>query len=241
MEKPAHGRARLFGLVSLLGVFVLLGSIASEVPASAAATTATSVLAAAKSAIAKETGVHVDFSAHSSLTSKSEHIVADVGTATGVETVVEGSSNLTVELSSTYAYVKGNASGLTTLLGLSTTQAKRIGAKWAYWKAGSSVYANLKHDVTIAAVGALLPSPNGTKLSTHVTNGVTQDIVTWSTPASSASPKISNTLVFSTGSSILPVRETSSTQGNTSVTTKLSRWGERVSFTAPARTSTIAG
>jgi len=232
----ARTGAYALGLASLIVTFVLATLAGAAGPASSG-----SVLATARTAVAKQSGVHVVFTARSSLTSKSEHIVADVGKSVGAETVVQGKSRLTVELTTTDAYVRGNASGFTTLFGLTTTQAKRIGTKWAHWKAGTSMYSTLKSDVTIAAVAALLPNPNGTKLATRVVNGATQDVVTWSTPASSNAPIISNTLIFSTGSAVLPIEETSTTKGNTSVTTLLSHWGEQVSVTAPQSGATIAG
>ena len=75
------------------------------------------------------------------------------------------------------------------------------------WKAGTSQYANLKADVTFAAVTALLPRAKGTRLSTGLTNGANVYVLKWTAAASSSTPMLSNTLTVSASGQSLPVEQ----------------------------------
>ena len=131
--------------------------------------TTSSVIRTAKLAIARQASAHVVFVAHAGSPSKTETIVADVGRASGTETVTEGTAALAIRLSPSYAYVSGNSSGLTTIFGMSSADAKKVGKDWESWKAGTSQYANFKSDLTMSSVSALLPKAKGTRLTTVVT------------------------------------------------------------------------
>ncbi|MGP0030963.1 MAG: hypothetical protein ACLPVF_10720 [Acidimicrobiales bacterium] len=207
--------------------------------ASAASVPTGPVLKAAKTAIAKQTGVHVVFSARSDSSSTTVRITADVGVTSGDENVRAGTADLAVRVTPTYGYVKGNASGLTRLFGLTAADAKKVGTHWVAWKAGKSQYDNLKADVTFSAVTALLPKVKGTRLSTDTTKGATLYVLKWTVAPSGSTPKLSNTLTLSalTG---LPVNQTSTARGGTRATTGLSDWGEPILVSAPPAASTIA-
>jgi hypothetical protein len=141
------------------------------------------VIRSAELAIAKQASVHVVFVAHAGSPSKTETIVADVGRASGTETATEGKAALVVKLSSTHAYVSGNSSGLTTIFGMSSADAKKVGKDWESWKAGTSQYANLKSDLTMSSVSALLPKAKGTRLTTVVSKGSTFYVLKWTIAA----------------------------------------------------------
>ena len=119
-------------------------SITLAVTAYAADEGAGAVLASARVDIAAQTGVHVVFMAHSGSTGITERIVADVGASAGSETVFEGSAHLALRATPSFAYVSGNSSGLTTLFGMGSADAKTLGSKWESWKAGTGQYVNLK-------------------------------------------------------------------------------------------------
>jgi hypothetical protein len=231
---PALPRALALGIVTCACTAALGGT------ASAAGVTSGSVLMGAKSAIAQQTSVHVAFSVRSGASSTTERIVVDVGVAVGAETAGVGTSHLAVRVTPGYAYVQGNSSGLTTLFGLSAREAKKAGAAWVAWKAGTKQYANLKADVTLSAVTALLPKVKGTKVSTEIIDGARRYALRWTTAATSTTAKVSNTLTISTGALTLPVEQISTAAGGTKATTELSNWGEPVSVSAPPVTSTIA-
>ena len=208
--------------------------------AQAQVVTASSVLKDATLAIAKQGSVHVLFVAHSGSPLKIEKITADVGTTSGTEAIVEGNAIVTIRLTTTDAYVSGDLSGLTTLFGMSSADAKKVGKDWESWKSGTGQYSNLKSDLTLSSVTALLPRVKGTELSTVVTDGAQLYVLKWTIPATNSLPKLSNTLTVSTGLLTLPVVETATASGGTKVTTTLSNWGERVSVNSPPVASTIA-
>jgi hypothetical protein len=202
--------------------------------------TSASVLTSTTAAIAQQTGVHVVFRANAATSAAPEKIVADVGVTTGEETVSEGQSHLAVTVTPGFAYVSGDSSGLTTIFGLTSAEAKKVGSDWVSWKAGTSQYANLRADVTFAAVTALLPGAKGTTLSTGLTNGANVYVLKWTAAASSSTPKLSNTLTVSASGQSLPVAQISTAPGGTKATTQLSGWGELVPASAPPAASTIA-
>jgi hypothetical protein len=223
-----------------MGVITCVLSAFIGTTAWAGAVTASSVIRTTKSAIAKQTSVHVIFIAHSSSQAKTEKIVADVGRTSGTESIVEGKATLVIRLSATEAYVSGDSSGLTALFGMSSTDAKKVGTDWETWKAGTSQYASLKSDLTMSTVTALLPNAKGTKLSRVVTGTTTYHVLKWTIPATTSLPKVTNTLNVSTGALALPVSETAIISGGTKVTTTLSSWGEQVVVVIPPRAVTIA-
>lgn len=223
-----------------LGITTLALSAALAGTAYGSTVTSGSVLTSTKAAIAQQTAVHVVFRANTGSSATTEKIVADVGVASGAETVSEGQSHLAVMVTPGFGYVSGDSSGLTTIFGLTAAEAKKVGSDWVSWKAGTSQYANLKADVTFAAVTALLPRAKGTRLSTGITNGANVYVLRWTAAASSSTPMLSNALTVSASGPSLPVEQTSTASGGTKATTVLSRWGELVSASAPPAASTIA-
>jgi hypothetical protein len=222
------------------GVGILVLSAALGETAAAGVVTVSSVLEATKSAIAEQTGVQVVFDATSGLSSTSEKIVADVGTTSGAETVSIGKAHLAARLTPTEGYISGNSSGLTTIFGLSSPEAKKVGPDWVSWKAGTSQYSNLKSDLTISSITALLPRVKGTKLSTKASGGVKLYVLKWTTAATGTTPKLAITLTISATGTILPVEAVSTAADGTKATTKLSHWGGQPLVSAPPIASTIA-
>jgi hypothetical protein len=218
-----------------LALWAVLGGTAD-----AGTVTSGSVLTSTNAAIAQQTGVHVVFRANRASAGTTEKIVADVGVTSGQETVSEGPSHLAVRVTPGFAYVRGDTSGLTTIFGLTSAAAKKVGSDWVSWKAGTSQYANLKADVTFAAVTALLPRAKGTRLSTGLTNGANVYVLKWTVAASSSTPTLSNTLTVSASGHSLPVEQISTASGGTKATTLLSGWGELVPANVPPAASTIA-
>jgi hypothetical protein len=227
-------------LATLLGVpvFGLTLLVTWGATANATGVTVSSVLKTTKVAIDEQTAAHVVFTAKAS--SATEKIVADVGTTSGEETASEGTSLVKIRVTPTFAYLSGNQSGLTTIYGMSSADAKKVGADWETWKSGTKGYSNLKSDVTMASVDSLLPKAKGTKLTTDNTKGTTLYVLKWTTAATSSIPKLTNTLTVSAQGMNLPVTETSAASDGTKATTKLSRWGVSPVVNAPALTSTIA-
>jgi hypothetical protein len=205
--------------------------------AGASSVTVSAVIRAAQRDIAGQTSVHVDFVAHSSSPSRTEKIVDDLGVASGKETATDGKAHVDLTFSAGAVYVSGNSAGLTTLFGMTSAEAKKVGQKWVSWKAGSGQYANLKVDLTMSSVLALLPKAKGTRVSVKDSKF---SLLKWTVPATTSTPALSNTLTLSNGAMTLPVTEYATTAGGTRVTTTLSNWGENVLVNAPPTASVIS-
>jgi hypothetical protein len=219
--------------VVALSLVIPAVSVVFETTSSAASVTPASVLASSRSAIEAQSSAHVVFTAHAKSTSTSESIVADVSNSGGSETVSEGSSTVSIRVTPTFAYVSGNSSGLTKLLGMSPASAKKAGKHWVSSKAKTSQYRSLKSDLTMSSVTALLPKAAGTSLSTRTISGLKVYVLKWTTPAADSVPKLSNTLTISASGSSLPLTRTSTASGGTMVSTQLSGWNEEVVVQPP--------
>jgi hypothetical protein len=209
-------------------------------PASASTVSVGSILQSTKTAIARQTSAHVLFVGKSAPSGTSEKIIADVGKASGQETLFEGTADLTIRVTTSMAYVSGNQAGLISLFGLSQTGAKELGTHWETWEAGTSQYSDLKGDVTLGSITTLLPKATGTVLSAQGAKGDKRYVLKWTTEASGSIPKLSNTLTISAQNPMLPVEAVATAKGGTRIATTFSKWGEVVHVSAPQRSSTIA-
>jgi hypothetical protein len=205
--------------------------------AGASSPTATSVLNAAKAAIAKQTGVHLVVFSKSGSTSNT--VTADLGSNVGTESIVSGTASATIRVTPDYGYLDGNSDGLTTIFGMTAAQAKKVGKGWISMKSGTSQYTDLKSGATVSAITGVLPAAKGTTLSTTASGGSRVYVLKWTTAATSTSSKVLNTLTISAVGSALPVQESASTSSGSGTTT-FTKWGEHVQVGAPPANSTIA-
>jgi hypothetical protein len=201
-----------------------------------ASTSTTSIIAAAKAALASQRSVHLAVSIVQGSNTTVE--VADLGTSTGIESIISGTAKATVEVAPTFGYMDGDSSGLTSLIGLTAAQAKKLGSKWMSLKAGTAPYSDLKTAATIPAVQSLLPAAKGTTSSTESVGSTKFYVLKWIQAATSSSPKLTDELSISMGKTPLPLRETETDSG-ASETTTFSRWGESVVVHAPAASATV--
>jgi hypothetical protein len=202
--------------------------------------TTSSVLASAKAAIAKQTGAHLSLKVTSSSSSGTEKITEDLGVKEGTETIALGAATATIKVTASAGYIRGSSSGLTTIFGLSAAQAKKVGKRWVYFKAGTSPYSDFKSGVTMKSLDSVLPEAKGTKTSMADVNGTKVYVLTWTVAATSSTPKTSNSLTISATGSALPIKETASDSAGAHETLLLSKWGEHVNVSAPAASSTIS-
>jgi hypothetical protein len=224
---------RLLSLV--LPTALVLTPLLSTTQASASTSTS-SIVAAAKTALANQHSVHLTVSIVQGSVTTVE--VADLGTSTGIESIVAGSAKATVEVAPTYGYMAGDSSGLTSLIGLTSAQAKKLGSKWMSLKAGTTPYSELKTAATIPAVQSLLPAVKGTTSSTETVGNTKLYVLKWTSDATSSTPKLTNVLSISMGKTPLPVKETKS-EASASETTVFSKWGESVVVHAPSAATTV--
>jgi hypothetical protein len=227
---------RTRSLASLvLPVALVLTPVLASTQASASTST-TSILAAAKASLASQHGVHLAVSIVQGSNTTVEEV--DLGTSTGIESIISGTAKATVEVAPTSGYMEGDSSGLTSLIGLTSAQAKKLGSKWMSLKAGTAPYSDLKTAATIPAIEALLPAAKGTTSSTETVGSTKLYVLKWTSAATSSSPKLTDVLSISMGKAPLPVKETE-TDAGASETTEFSRWGESVVVHAPAAAATV--
>jgi len=226
-------RAHVLGAVALVAVVLPLAVFGA--PASAGTVTAAAVIKEAKAAIATQSSAHLEFDADSTSSSSTEQIVADVGAGAGTETVTDGTALLHVTVTPQDGYISGSASGLTSLFGMTSAEATKVGKRWEFWKKGTKQYKNLESVVSVKSLESLLPESKGTTLSTEGSDYV----LTWTSAASGSTPKLKNTLTIAKGTN-LPVEETSTDASGEKVTTTISKWGEAVAVQAPPAGSSVA-
>jgi hypothetical protein len=221
----------------MLPTLVLLSATADA--AVAGAPTTASVLTAAKSAIGKQTSVHLEVTSSASSSSVQEKLKADLGKTSGAETISEGAETVLIRVTPTYAYLSGNSTGLTKILGLTAAEAKKVGTDSVAVKAGTSQYKNLAASITVSSVVSILPPAKGTNLSTPAPVAKKLYTLKWNTAATSSVPALANTLTLSAVGDTLPVLETTMASGGGKETVSLSKWGEHVLVSAPPAGSVI--
>jgi hypothetical protein len=209
------------GTTAALSVAPLVATAATTGPSAA------SVLKVVHAAMATERGVHIVVRSRSATTRNS--VVADLGRTSGSETFTSGTATVSISVTPTYAYLRGNASGLVRLVGLTSSEQKKVGTKSISMKAGTSPYVSFKSNLTVSAFSAFLPTQKDVRLS-RGTHGAY--VLTWTTKATSTTTRTTSVLTLSAGSKPLPQRETVSSSSG-SGTTYFSRWGESVKSSTP--------
>ena len=66
----------------------------------------------------------------------------------------------------TDAYLSGSATGLTTIMGLTAAEQKKVGTRSVVMKAGTSPYTSFHSNLTTAVLSGILPVAKGTKYKT---------------------------------------------------------------------------
>ncbi len=192
------------------------------------------VLAAAKKAMVGEKSVHIVVASKSGATVN--HVKADLGTSGGQEYFTSGTASVAIQVTAKDAYLSGNAKGLTTLVGLTAAQQKKVGNKVIVMKAGTSQYTTFQSNLTVSAFATFLPSQSGVSLSfDHHKNYVLK----WTKAATTTTAKTTSVLTISSGKKSLPISEVvSGTTG--SGTTTFTRWGQSFKIPTPAKSKLVA-
>jgi hypothetical protein len=227
---------RRFQITSLvLGTALALSVTPIAAQASVNNPTTKSVLKATKNAMAKEAGVHI-YVTSTTGTAKSV-VVVDIGATYGQETIQSGKNKVKILVTPSDAYLSGSATGLTTIMGLTSAEQKKVGTLSVVMKAGTTPYTSFKSNLTTTVLAGILPAAKGTKYKTSSDSSSDYQL-TWSTAASSTAAATKSVLTISSGSKTLPIKEviTGSSGGGT---TTFSKWGEKVVEHAPAKANTI--
>lgn len=234
MTTPRRHRLHL----TTLALAVMAVAVAAPIAAQASVNrpSVRSLVNTTKATIATKSGVHVLIT--STTSSTSTKVVADIGVSSGVETITSGADEVTIKVTPTYAYLSGNAAGLTALMGLSTKEQKRVGTDAISMKAGTTPYKNLASSITIPVLANVLPAVKGTTSSTRAVGAQRYYELSWTTKATSTTSQSKTVLTLSSRPAVLPVREVSTSSSGTG-TTHFSKWGEDVSVSAPSASQII--
>ncbi len=196
--------------------------------------TVSTVLAAAKKAVVSEKSVHIVVSSISGTTKN--HVRADLGTSSGQEYFTSGTATISIVVTPKDAYLSGNPKGLTTLIGLTAAQQKKVGTKVIVMKAGTTPYTSFQSNLTVVAFASFLPTSKGVSLARDQHGDY---VLSWSKAATSTTVKTTSVLTISGGRKALPITEvvTGSSGGGT---TTFSRWGKSFTVPVPKQSNTIA-
>ena len=226
-------------LVCAFGAGTLVTSTALGGSASAATGTLSSVLATAKAAIARQSGVHFVINVKQGSPSQSESLVGDWGTKSGDESITRGGAVMLLRVTRSDAYLSGNASGLVQIFGLTAPQVAKVGKRWLTFKSTTAEYTDLARTLEVSSAVGVLPQAKGTKLATKTVKGPRLYLLSWTVAATSSAPKLSFTLTMPVSGARLPrVEKATSTTGDAENIT-FSKWGEHVVVAAPPAGSTI--
>ena len=228
LSRPFTRFALTTGLLgALLTVPVVAGAANSPSVAS--------IIRAANAQMLTQTSVHIDVVSVNKTTSST--IKVDLGVVKGDEYLKSGKMKVAIVVTSKAAYLSGNKLGLTTIMGLTSSQQTKIGAKWMEMLHGTVPYTNLAKNLTTAVFAQILPQVQGTKLSTSADKAKDFQL-SWTTSAG-ASTATKNVLLISSGSKKLPISQTITTSSGHGTTT-YSKWDQGFSLTSPPAHDTVA-
>lgn len=228
---------RRLQLISLaLGATLVLAVTPIAAQASVKDPTTKSVLKATLKAMAKVSGVHIYVTSKTG--TQSSVVVVDIGANYGEETIQSGKNSVKIVVTPTDAFLSGSPPGLTTIMGLTAAEQKKVGTRSVVMKSGTTPYTSFHSNLTTSVLKGIMPTAKGTKYKVS-SDGAKDYQLTWKTAASSTTSATKSVLTISSGSKTLPVKEviTGSTGGGT---TTFSKWGENVVEQAPSGTDTIA-
>lgn len=193
-----------------------------------------SVVNAASDSMLAQKSVRVTISGQKSGRAAAERIVADIGTATGTESISSGPDTATIRVTKDAAYFTGSPAGLTAFVGLSATAAAKARSRWVAIGSGTNEYADLAAEDTLADLPAsILPAAsNAARLRTATLSGRKVYVLDWSAKVSGSATTISERLVLAATTQALPISETTTAGSNTQTVT-LDHWGEQFAVPVP--------
>lgn len=251
----AHRRVRVNAITltvsALLGLGVLAGCTSGGSSAAPPAATATadqatpaaSALSAARlqsaalAAVRAGGSVHVDIASHGPNGSVT---FSDDATAKGGRQVItfDGTGHAIILLIDGVDYVQADAQALQGFFETSQAQAERAAGQWISLhpgeKLGASTYDNVTAGITLASVATELEVGRPlSKTAPATVAGQPVIGVQAPLPASDGLPGAKLVLYLTDDSALRPVRYELVGGGSTQNTISFSRWGERLSLTAP--------
>ncbi len=221
---------------------IQVGNATTPVSTSKAAVSAAALLNAVSGAVLSQGSVRATLVGRKNgQKAPAEQTVVDMDGKSSSERIHETHAHAAITVTSDGAYISGDRRGLTTLVGLSATEAKQAGARWVEISRGSKEYSDLAAENTISALpSSLVPgSSDDVTVGAKFENGRLVKTVTWRAHVENSSKDLIETLELTAGPHPLPLQETTTTSGYKQ-TVRFSRWGEPVTVTAPPTTNVIS-
>ena len=226
-----------FLLPVVVGTSMLMGATTLSAQAASGTPTPKTLINDAKASMLAVKGVHIEvLSTHGKAKSS---IVVDVGTKNGAETILSGKQSVKIVVTPKNAYLSGNAGGLTTIMGLTAAEAKKLGTSVMVMKVGTTEYTSLDQNLTTPILAGMLPALTNKSLRVVKGSGAHLYALTWSTAASSTSLATTTTLDFTVGAKTLPISESIKSSSGVGTTT-FTKWNEAVKVTVPAKSSLVS-
>jgi hypothetical protein len=235
---PIPFGALVVGLAAATGLVALAG------PAGATTSAQATYNAALKAA--GRQGVH--FESNATEDGTSIKVIGDTGTTSGAQTVLvskgKKSESLAVMLVGVTGYVKGNATALENILGLSSTDSGTYGGKWLSFPVSNTELAQLVSGLHQTYVPTELALSGPLSFGTSASVNGQRATAIKGTIGSTAATQVPAVLYVASSGTPLPVEEVTnpSRHGGKSAingTVTFTHWGEKTHEKAPAHSTSL--
>jgi hypothetical protein len=227
-------------------------AIATAVPAGAATTTTTAPAQSAQSlynaAIKAATSRGVHFQSLATQSGTTLAVTGDTGANAGAQnvTVSKGSvvEHVSAQVIGTTGYIQGNASALRNVIGLTSAKADKYAGKWLSFPTSNQGLNTLVAGLKNSDVAAELQMSGPYTYGTAQTVAGHHALAIKGTVTDQSGAKIPVTLYVPSSGTALPLEQvtnpgTSKGSSNIHSSVTFTRWGEKVTQTAPAHSSSL--
>jgi hypothetical protein len=167
-------------------------------------------------------------------------MVDDIAAASGRQIINSDGAHAEVLVVKDVAYIYGDKKAVADYFQISTTDPGKYANRWLSIQSTNSAYATVTNAVTIKSDFTDVTIPGTvTRGASTVLNGQQVVPIKGSAPATATSAKINATLFVTTSSPVLPVELRLISKSET-VTATWTKWGHRVTLSAPATSTPLA-
>jgi hypothetical protein len=226
--------------------------VLAPAPAGAASTTTTTTGQSAQSlydaAIKAATSHGVHFQSKATQSGTTLQVAGDTGATSGEQAVTVSKGDVVEHVSAlvvgSTGYIEANAAALKNIIGLSSTQASRYAGKWLSFPTSNQGLDTLVAGLKNSDVAAELQMTGPYTFGTAQTVEGQRALAVKGTVTDSSGGKIPVTLYVAANGAALPLEQVTNpgrSGGSSSIysTVSFSKWGEKVSETAPAHSSSL--
>jgi hypothetical protein len=239
---PARTAAAAAGLVAAAL------ALAAATPAGAAATPSTSASTEYQSALTAVGTQGVHFVSTAKQNGVTLDVTGDAGTTSGAQTLVVKNKSLTEKMNArvvgSTGYVNGNAAALQHVIGLTKAESSKYGGKWLSFPTSNTGLDELVGGLVSSQVSKEIEIGAPYSYGTAATVGGQHALAIKGSVADSNGDKVPVVLYVPASGKPLPLEEVTNagTSGGASTihgTVAFSHWGENISQTVPAPTTSL--